>query len=116
MKKLVVLLTIGALAISVSAMSKAPDAKAPADAKVCVVKDACPACTAAGGMCAACKAKADMKKTAGEVKATCGGTCAGTCGCEGKKADKGCTNCGAAVKKAVEEKAGCTGSVCPLKK
>ena len=115
MKKLVVMLTIGALALSVSAMSKSPDTCCSTN-KACAVKDACPACKAAGGMCAACKAKADMKKTAGEVKATCGGTCAGTCGCEGKKADKGCTNCGAAVKKAVEEKAGCTGSVCPLKK
>jgi hypothetical protein len=88
MKKLVVVLTIGVLAGSVFAMSKAPE-KAPADAKA--VKDAaccstdgsccktdaqkdCPACKAAGGTCAACKAKVDATKTVKEAGCA-GGVC-----------------------------------------
>lgn len=117
MKKFIIAMSIAALTVSAYAMSKTPaDAKACNADKSCAVKEACPACTAAGGMCAACKAKADACKAASEIKAaTCGGACAGSCGCEGKKAGKACT-CDAAMKKAVEEKAGCTGSVCPLKK
>lgn len=117
MKKLVVALAIGVLAGSLFAMSKTPaDANAPADAKACAVKAACPACTAAGGMCAVCKAKADATKAAGEIKAGSCPACAAagdTCAACKAKADAKKAACGA--EKAVKE-AGCTGSVCPLTK
>ena len=113
MKKLVVVLAMGVLAASVFAMSKDPAvAKAPADAKNCAVKSACPACTAAGGTCAVCKAKADAGKAAGEMKAAACPACkaaGGMCAACKAKADAGKTACDA--QKAVKE-----GGTCPLKK
>ena len=117
MKKLIVIFTMGALAASVSAMSKTPaDAKAGSANKEAAVKAACPACNAAGGMCAACKAKADAAKMTGDMKAAACPACkaaGGMCPACKAKADAGKAACTA--EKAVKE-AGCTGGVCPLKK
>ena len=76
MKKFVIVMSITALTVSAYAMSKTPAKTTAADSsKACAVKAACPACTAAGGMCAACKAKAEAKKVTDEKAACAGGVC-----------------------------------------
>ncbi len=70
MKKFVITLLITALTVSAYAMSKTPaDTKGSCADKPAAVKAACPACTAADGMCPACKAKADAKKAASTTEA-----------------------------------------------
>lgn len=97
MKKFAVVLSIAVLTVSAYSMSKTPaDATAADASKACEVKAACPACTVAGGTCAACKAKADVTKASCEMKA------------DAAKAVSG-------ADKAVKD-AGCTTGVCPLKK
>lgn len=78
MKKLLIAMSIAALTVSAYAMSKTPaDSSACGADKACAVKEACPTCTAAGGMCAACKAKADAKKAECSAEKTVKEGCSG---------------------------------------
>lgn len=76
MKKLYIALSIAALTASVYAGCETSAAtEACGTNKACAVKQTCPACTKAGGMCAACKAKADAAKAAEEKTECAGGVC-----------------------------------------
>lgn len=117
MKKFVIAMSIAALTVSAYAMSKTPaDTKGCCAEKPAAVKAACPACTAAGGMCPACKAKADATKAACDMKAAACPACkaaSGACPACKAKADTKKAACDA--EKAAKD-AGCAGGVCPLKK
>ncbi|NOU35663.1 MAG: hypothetical protein HOO88_02670 [Kiritimatiellaceae bacterium] len=117
MKKFIVAIAVTALTVSVYAMSKTPaDTKDCGANKPSAVKAACPACTAAGGMCAACKAKADVTKAAGDIKASACPACKAAGGaCPACKAKADAKKAASTTEAAVKD-AGCAGGVCPLKK
>lgn len=94
MKKSLIALSIVALTVSAYAMSKAPADTGTCDAEKACIKDA--SCCTADGSCKMEKAACPACKEAGQMCPAC-------------KAK-------AEAMKAAEEKTGCTGGVCPLKK